>query len=367
MSRTPLEEFRAAPLLEVAQALGLEKRRNSLAPCPACGAERRGSDRAERRGPIGVRGDRWRCFRPACPANPAAGGRSGDNLALAMFVLFGRRLDKSDRRWPELWAWGSAHGFCAGSLTRYDTRTLRRPPPRHPPPPPTLARPPREEVETLWHRCRPVTADEGVCAWLIHRCLDPHQIERMDLVRALPVGQPLYSWAGGRSWRWDDRPPRGSSWRCVFPVYGHTGELESLRARSILLGASRHPKTLPASCGPGSASGLVLANGLGRRLLRGHREPVRVIIHEGEPDFLTGATFWAGGEQAEPIAVFGIWSGAWSLEIAERVPDGAEVIIRTDVDDTGNLYARKIERTLQGRCHLRRLKPHLGEEDSSDG
>ena len=73
-----------ATVQEAASAVGMKRvRGNSLTPCPACGADQRGS--ADRRGPIGVRRDDkgWKCFK--CEA-------SGDALELATLRWTGQRL-----------------------------------------------------------------------------------------------------------------------------------------------------------------------------------------------------------------------------------------------------------------------------------
>jgi hypothetical protein len=81
---------------------------------------------------------------------------------------------------------------------------------------------------------------------------------------------------------------------------------------------------------------------------------VRVVIVEGEIDYLTRATSYTDSETAP--AVFGVIAGAWSGDIAARIPDGALVAIRTDHDAAGDKYAEEIRSTLAQRCEVRRSR-----------
>ena len=78
-----VELARSVPVAQVAAAAGLGAgRSNSLAPCPACGAEQRGSTPPDRRGPVGTTRDGfgWRCHR--C-------GAGGDGIALVALAVSG--------------------------------------------------------------------------------------------------------------------------------------------------------------------------------------------------------------------------------------------------------------------------------------
>lgn len=77
----------------------------------------------------------------------------------------------------------------------------------------------------------------------------------------------------------------------------------------------------------------------------------RLIVVEGEPDYLT----WAGRCEGQRMtAVLGITSGAWTPDLAARIPNGSRVIVRTDLDDTGNKYAEAIRASLMPRCKILR-------------
>jgi hypothetical protein len=85
-------------------------------------------------------------------------------------------------------------------------------------------------------------------------------------------------------------------------------------------------------------------------------EPLRVVIAEGEPDFLTWATMHALKSPTPAYAVLGVIAGSWGDAIAARIPNGSRVIIRTDHDEAGEKYATDIIRTLARRCTVLRSK-----------
>jgi DNA primase len=256
-----------------------------------------------------------------------------------------------DQDFPELLR--RAAGLARVSLDR--TAPSPRAPSSVPPMPPRRAYPPGAEVGALWSLCRPVVEDAEVRSWLEHRGLVPAAIARHDLARALPVGRDLPRWAsfwGDRSARPKPAPWSALGFRLIVPLHDADGVIRSVRARAVTEIAPAAPKALPPS---GHASqGLVLANTLAAQMLaRGawpERVERRVVIAEGEPDFLTWAT--------RALAVLGIaGSGQWTEAIAQRIPAGTTAIIRTDQDDAGDLYAEVITRTLWGRCTVLETEP----------
>ena len=76
-----------------------------------------------------------------------------------------------------------------------------------------------------------------------------------------------------------------------------------------------------------------------------------VVIVEGEIDFLTWATRPDGERQ---IVVFGVVEGSWSTRLAQRIPSGCTVTVRTHHDKAGHRYADKIFRTLSPRVRVLR-------------
>lgn len=290
--------------------------------------------------------------------------------------------------WPEEL---DPYRACQGKrlpLVRSPAAALPRP--VEPPPP----RPPAAEVLALWSAALPPTAAtpeaEACATWLRSRGLDPAEVARLELARALPPaagevdeealevareraaiageqGTPpelaralaleaarraypaalLYPMPALPSWAGMGR----SSWRdtkhlLVLPAWAAAGELESLRARFVLPGEpARGAKAIGAAAGDGSGRGLVLANGPALALLRrrwsGELPPV--VIAEGEPDFLAACC------RRPELPILGVFSGSWTAEHAARIPDGARVTVWTHNDEAGAHYAACIQESLAGR------------------
>jgi len=143
----------------------------------------------------------------------------------------------------------------------------------------------------------------------------------------------------------------------ILPMFDLAGQMRSLRARKVVSGDG--PKNVaPADY---STAGLVMADALGRTLLAEGRRPdhwpesapLRIVVTEGEPDFLTWATRFSDADETAP-AVLGLASGGWKAEIAGRIPSGATVIIRTHADEAGERYARAVWETIGPRCKVMR-------------
>jgi CHC2 zinc finger len=235
---------------------------------------------------------------------------------------------------------------------------LADPPPRQRPAPPPAAErgyPPADEVAALWESCSPVSTVSDVAGWLVSRGVAPAAVEGRGLARALHSKTPLPAWARfqGRDWL-------EIGHRCLIPTFDEHGAMRSLRARRVVDG--RSPKCLPPV--GFRASGLVMADTLALHLLRtgqlpeprAEHVPLRVVICEGEPDYLAWATGIAGPNVP---AVLGIVAGSWTPEIAGRIPDGSRVVIRSHPDAAGERYSAAIVATLSGRCALLRGRPEL--------
>lgn len=257
------------------------------------------------------------------------------------------------------------------------------PPPARPADPPRPP-PPPVEVAALWAVCGPVTRDPEVAAWLQKRGLDPERVDAAGLARALPVdvaelgaavaawlrsphyldldGGPVEleaaavaqhaasvaRWATLRGERPAPVPWAALGYRCLVPMFDAAGELVSVRARNVTSG---EPKALPPK--GWTAKGMVMANPLGRMMLDLGAWPWwaagKVVIAEGEPDWLT----WGTHDTAGAVAVLGLGgAGGWTGELAARVPSGSTVTLRTDEDDAGDRYAADIALTLRGRCKV---------------
>jgi hypothetical protein len=210
--------------------------------------------------------------------------------------------------------------------------------------------PPADDVARLWSACRPVGDDPIVSAYLVGRGLDPDAVTLEHLAGAVPQDAELPSWAWG-----PDGPWTSTGHRLLVPLYGASGGLASVRARTVV--ANSEPKSLAPS--GYAVRGAVMADLVGGSLLRG--EPVEawnkaVVVVEGEPDFLTWGTNRSDAADEVP-AVFGIESGAWTEAIAARITDGASVVIRTHHDPAGNQYAQVVARSLGTRCRVFRSRP----------
>jgi hypothetical protein len=131
--------------------------------------------------------------------------------------------------------------------------------------------------------------------------------------------------------------------------------MRSVRAWCVLAG--KDPKRVPPA--GYRAAGLVLACPNAVAMLATARAPegtrARVVVTEGDPDFLTWATRYSDASEDAP-AIFGVVSGSWSTEFAERIPVGSKVIVRTHADVAGDGYARLVQRYFEGRCDVWRTR-----------
>jgi hypothetical protein len=237
--------------------------------------------------------------------------------------------------------------------------------------------PPIDDVRALWTACGPCRADAEVTAWLRSRALDPAIVDQLGLARALPRGAPAPWWTRYQGDAHEPRPWTSLGYRCIVPMFSADGELRSVRARH-LGEPDGQPKALPAT--GYTTKGLVMLNPLGVMMMQiaawraggtaaarehgGDGWPAwaqrRVLITEGEPDFLTWA---ARSTEPATLAVMGIGgSGQWTDTIADRIPDGTVVIVRTDEDDAGDAYAAEIAESLRGRCDVRETNPAVRAE-----
>jgi hypothetical protein len=202
--------------------------------------------------------------------------------------------------------------------------------------------PPASEVSTLWDGCRPVSDDTQVSEYLAQRAIDPDQVEGRDLARVLPFAGGLPAWARCRGGTW-----REACYRLILPMFDVTGVVRTVRAWRVG-GDSDLPKRLPPS--GHKASGVVMADSWAAMMLQGTRAPTRVVVAEGEPDFLT----WATRVQDARTAVVGIVSGSWTTELSGRFPVGCRVDVRTDHDAAGERYAAEVLSGLRRRCFVYR-------------
>lgn len=361
-----VEGMRNRSVLEVASALGLkiDKQRRALSPCPACGEERRHTKSGDRRGAVGLHpnGRGWKCFQ--CEA-------TGDALSLVAQRIGGGRLpDLDDARKAEVREWCARFlGLDPSERAGSQTRKLAPLQPRAVPPPPPPLYPPADELAAVWASCVPVTDDPEVSGYLNGRGILAAEVARRDLARALPASAKCPAWAGtGDDDRWRSWAAQGA--RLVVPLFDARGEL-----RSVLARFPRKVEVGPKSLGAKGyqRGGLVMANARARAWLNGiDATPEHGVVLEGETCYLLTAVGPVSGQtwasRGGSPAFFGVFSGSWTRELADRIPDGSHVAIATDDDDQGDAYARKIIETLRARFAARRLdvtrrRPSWAEEE----
>lgn len=315
MTGSWIEEARRIPLLQVLAALDLRVSRTSIVPCPGCGRDGRDAACRLYRSASGV--ERWRCHHASC-------GAGGDALDLVALVV-GKGAVRD---------WYAARGWCE------PTRPLAPPSPVRPPAQvvqlPEKAYLDEPDIRSLLGRCRAPLEDQEVATWLRYRLGDLAEQVTPHLAMALPVRADLPSWAsyGARTWS-------QTGHRLLVPTYDHQGRLRGLRARLV-----RHGGDVPKCLPPRGyrASGLVLASPAALAWLRGSAVPAEIWIAEGEPQWLAISL-----SCRREVAVLGITSGSWTPSLADRLPDGARIVVVTDRDPAGDGYLQRIRDTLSGR------------------
>jgi hypothetical protein len=145
----------------------------------------------------------------------------------------------------------------------------------------------------------------------------------------------------------------------LLPLFGADGRVVSLRARALAPLATNDKSAAPAGF---AVAGLVLADGLAQRMLAGDRDAlelvraVGLVVTEGDGDFLVWATRFSDASADAAPAVLGIGAGAWTEEIAAKVPSEARLALRTHLDEAGERYADAVIASLHTRCDVRRLR-----------
>lgn len=285
---------------------------------------------------------RCRCF--AC-------GWSGDVLTLIAEV-HGRSLETEFREVLALGAemagmWEAVEEL-RGSPVPPEHRHATPPPTADEPPPPPVEYPPIGEVKALWEAAKPSSADADADEALVGRGLDPKLVDELRLARVVAPDAPLPGWA-----RFRGRPWTETGHRLLLRVFDATGQLRSVRAWKLT--SADGPKRLPPA--GHLTAGLVLANGGGFAVLTGGTVD-ELVIHEGEPDFVSGSLHWR-------LPAIGIISGSWTPELAERIAAGAKrVIIRTHNDPAGDKYAEPMIEALKGKVEIWRRAG--GPKDDND-
>ena len=325
-----IQDARRVGLEQVALELSLGLRRGRFDACPSCGGDACKAYNGDH--------PRWRCYR--CSAH-------GDAIDLVSYAIAGGSLSRDSQ--GDVRAWYASRGWCEGEpgaepMTTREVQIIQQL--RHD----ERTYPPVEEVEAMFLNSLSPYKDDDAIAWLESR-FAPGSVDLIldrGLCFVIPEGSSAPSWAklGKKSWV-------ELGYRLLFLTFDSEGDCRSVRARCLRdtpwPGA---PKALPPA--GHTVRGLVLSNSYGRSMLRGQNYPASVVIAEGEPQWLACCLAWPRA------AVFGVVAGAWTSELAAKIPLGADVLICTDHDEAGDQYAAKITRSLHGRARVLRHLRSLG-------
>lgn len=230
--------------------------------------------------------------------------------------------------------WAVVHELDTGSAPANRPRTAAP----LPPPEPERDFAPAGELLEVWNAAGPVDDDGEASGALVARRIDPVAVARANLLRVVHSGAVLPPWARFRGQGWGE-----TGHRILARVWGAQGAMVSLRGWRVRPGTDA-PKRLPPA--GHRCSSHVLANRPGVGVLLGATGSVqrRVVVVEGEPDWLQVSLALPG------VAVLGVGSGWWSQEIADRIPRGWRVDIATHRDAAGDKYAQQVIATLGNRC-----------------
>jgi hypothetical protein len=296
-----------------------------------------------------ARGVSIRCFvhgerNPSCSVTVGTDGTirvrcfgcdfSGDALTL-IATRYGLSLSTDFREVLATGAELAGHHALADEIRDGAARPDRAPVPA-PEPQPEPEYPAAEEVRELWEQARPANDDIDASRLLVSRKIDPDLVTSLDLARVIREGQPLPRFAAYRGRTWLE-----TGHTLIVRSFDSNGRFVSVRAWRVTEGTT--PKRLPPA--GHKAAELVQANRLAWAMLARRACPVRLVVTEGEPDFLVAATAFAKDD-----AVIGIGSGSWTEDFARRVPSGTEVIVSTHADEAGDKYAAHVIETLGDRC-----------------
>lgn len=219
-----------------------------------------------------------------------------------------------------------------------------------PPPEPPREYPDQTEVLNLWSCAAPITSDATASALLKSRSIDPDAATERALLRVFGPSQPLPGWATYQRASWRD-----SGHRVIARVVDSKGAVRSVRSWQV--DGKSGPKRLPPT--GHRMTGLVLVNREAAKVLAGKSKATRIVICEGEPDWATWAT-----RVPEGVAVFGIGSGSWTKEHADKLPKSSSVYVRTHCDEAGEKYAANVIETIGERCAVWRLNGPLGIDEN---
>ena len=320
-----IQKAKGTPIAVAAERLKLSIRKGrSLSPCPACGEQNRGS--GDKRGPVGgnTSDTAWRCH--VC-------GKRGDVVDLVSYAISGGKLrDINKDKQRKVYAWFEGTGFSE----KYKDFKPKITKPK---------RPEVSEVASLWRAAKPLNQmncckeDVMVSGFLKERKFDIDLLAQTGIVKALPT-RTQYQWPAWWPSIWSP------VWRLATPAFEITGKVASLHARAVVQSKSSPKSRWPKGC---EASGLLLGNQTGIRLLRGtlEEEIEALLICEGITDLFRASS--AAIHERMNVAVLSGTSGSFAKLSSARIPEGLSVIVCTDPDEAGDNYAKDIFKSLSPR------------------
>ena len=150
----------------------------------------------------------------------------------------------------------------------------------------------------------------------------------------------------------------------VVPLYDARGVMRSALARTVTpsdqLAEGARKSLAPSGY---ERRGLVITCPFAANILAKGRPPwwtasdppLRVVVTEGEVDAWSWASRYSDADAYAP-AVLGIVQGSWTPEVAARIPDESVLVIATDDDEAGEVYASQIVESVGARMRAGKLK-----------
>lgn len=331
-----LDRAKDLPIPAIAERLGLEtvQRGTSIAfgPCPECGSETRHANRRDKRLACGMK-------QPFVGFKCHECGLTGDAISLVCAAIGGNAkfgsLTVEARQQVSQW-WADYFGDVARTAAPRAPRVAIEREPNYPP---------LQVVRAIWEASRRADEDAEVVAWCADKRVDATRAADLDTFRVLPKrGLITSDTASDESigmWLRNDM-------RAVFPLFDVTGDLRSLKARSVLPKAKRKNPTPSLPFKGYDKAGLVNLCPVARQVLSACRlpdwwadyvEPWSVIV-EGEAKFAEQATAYGELEETAPMTI-GIESGVRFDRLFARLPERVRILVATDPNDAGAGYASK--------------------------
>lgn len=221
-----------------------------------------------------------------------------------------------------------------------------------------------DDAEAFIARCADGSRSNVVRQWVAARGIDVADFtaSKMGVMFRERAASPP-KWAAG---------PGG--YELVVPVFDPQGQCRGARIRWCAVEEDPIAGLVEVPCPNGAktramtgfdSAGLVMLNVPGWMLLAQRVLPTRIWVVEGEPDTLTLSVALAkAGRRSD--AVVGLFSGAWTWELARAIPEGSEVVLATHDDLQGRKYSEEVQESLHGRATIKRHQPR-GRADRGHG